>query len=229
MFHVKHGAQFDPTVKACGQVELCSKEIRQSILYSYSSTDPKDIIERFYDTAMEQKPTSIFRNLAKTQMSIFQSRENFTKLIRNCKVFIALALADETENGTSTWKFFKDFNLSFDCNEFVNQDDLNYLKQLNYVNETNMITPKILEHSWEALKSNLANQSGSSQVEAEVIISSLFEKISNGTLRSKRVKNILKEKYATKLAIVNTAKNFRNYENNKIDFKIIGMQTLSRK
>ena len=71
MIHVKHGSDFDASSKVCGQAEVCTMEMKNSILYSYSQTDAKDILQKYFSTAMDiekKDATKIHRLLAKKSL-----------------------------------------------------------------------------------------------------------------------------------------------------------------
>jgi hypothetical protein len=78
----------------------------------------------------------------------------------------------------------------------------------------------ISEVLYDTPRNNIENNQRLVNIE-ENILNPIFSKIANDSLEAKDVKDILKDKYASKLVILNTSKFFGAYDNHRMNFKII--------
>ena len=151
----------------------------------------------------------------------------FAKEIRNCTTNITLVLAENTQNGVNIWKHFKSFNLDIRADEILlDIDHLKSLKRLSYINQDHRIMATFVHNKWDDLKKTIGNELQDTQTSVErKILNPMFENISNNSLSAKDTKEILKDKYASKLTILNASKSFGAYENHRMNYKIIALKS----
>ena len=83
-----------------------------------------------------------------------------------------------------------------------------------------------VHNKWDDLKKTIGNELQDTQTSVErEILNPMFENISNNSLSAKDTKEILKDKYASKLTILNASKSFGAYENHRMNYKIIALKS----
>ena len=163
-------------------------------------------------------------------MKIFERHSFFLfRAIKQCrKNHVVLALADQTKNGVKNWKDFKNFQLDdVDVVKIFQEQPkiLDAMKELNFINDGE-ITPILINESWKTAKNLIWKKMKDSNISEDdvekKIMEPIFVKIAgNSNISPKMVKDLLQEKYASKLSIMNCNRNFRTHENNRMSMDIM--------